>query len=137
MAVGQHLDLDVARVLDVLLDVDRGVGEVGLALAPRGLERALGLGRRGDDLHAAAAAAGRGLDRDRPAVLVAELGRRSPRRGSPRSCPGTIGTPAAAMRCRAPILEPIASIASGGGPIQTRPAASQARAKAAFSARKP
>ena len=27
--------------------------------------------------------------------------------------PGTIGTPAAAMRCRAPILEPIASIADG------------------------
>ena len=51
--------------------------------------------------------------------------------------PGTTGTPAAAMRCRAPIFEPIASIAAGGGPIQTMPAASQARAKAAFSARKP
>ena len=51
--------------------------------------------------------------------------------------PGTIGTPAAAMRRRAPILEPIASIADGGGPIQIRPASSQARAKAAFSARKP
>ena len=73
VAVGQHLDLDVARILDVLLDVDRGVGEVGLALAPRGLERAPGLGRRGDDLHPAPAAAGRGLDRDRPAVAVAEL----------------------------------------------------------------
>ena len=71
--VGQHLDLDVPRILDVLLDVDRRVGEVGLALAPRGLERAPGLGRRGDDLHAAPAAAGRGLDRDRPAVAVAEL----------------------------------------------------------------
>ena len=54
-----------------------------------------------------------------------------------RSCPGTIGTPAAAMRWRAPILEPIASIAEGGGPIQTSPASSQARAKAAFSARNP
>ena len=41
------------------------------------------------------------------------------------------------MRWRAPIFEPIASIASGGGPIQTMPAASQARAKPAFSARKP
>ena len=51
--------------------------------------------------------------------------------------PGTIGTPAACIRWRAPILEPIASIASGGGPIQTMPASSQARAKAAFSARNP
>ncbi len=41
------------------------------------------------------------------------------------------------MRCRAPILEPMASIAAGGGPIQTSPASSQARANAAFSARKP
>ena len=51
--------------------------------------------------------------------------------------PGTIGTPAASIRRRAPIFEPIASIASGGGPIQTMPASSQARAKPAFSARKP
>ena len=51
--------------------------------------------------------------------------------------PGTIGTPAVSMRCRAPILEPMASIAAGGGPIQVSPASSQARAKAAFSARNP
>ena len=51
--------------------------------------------------------------------------------------PGTIGTPAASMRCRAPIFDPIASIAAGGGPIQTSPASAQARANAAFSARKP
>jgi hypothetical protein len=41
------------------------------------------------------------------------------------------------MRSRAAIFEPIASIASGGGPIQTMPASAQARAKAAFSARNP
>ena len=76
VAVGQHLDLDVPGILDVLLDVHRGVGEVGLALPPRGLERALGVVRRGDDLHAATAAAGRGLDRDRPAVAVAQLDHR-------------------------------------------------------------
>ena len=51
--------------------------------------------------------------------------------------PGTIGTPAACMRSRAAIFEPIASIASGGGPIQTSPASSTGRAKAAFSARNP
>jgi hypothetical protein len=48
-----------------------------------------------------------------------------------------IGTPAARIRSLASILEPMASIASGGGPIQTSPWSMQARAKPAFSARKP
>jgi hypothetical protein len=51
--------------------------------------------------------------------------------------PGTIGTPASRMSRRASTFEPIAAIASGGGPIHTKPASSQARAKSAFSARKP
>ncbi len=51
--------------------------------------------------------------------------------------PGTMGTPAARIAARAAVLFPISSIASGGGPIQTSPASSTARAKAAFSARKP
>ena len=48
-----------------------------------------------------------------------------------------IGTPAACIAVRASVFEPISSIASLGGPIQTRPAASTERAKSAFSARKP
>ena len=44
---------------------------------------------------------------------------------------------AARISARAVVFVPISSIASGGGPIQTSPAASTARAKAAFSARKP
>ena len=51
--------------------------------------------------------------------------------------PGTIGTPAARIRSRAAIFEPMASIASGGGPIQVSPASSTALAKSAFSARNP
>ncbi len=51
--------------------------------------------------------------------------------------PGTTGTPAAAIRSRAAVFEPITSIASGGGPIQTSPAPATARAKPAFSARNP
>ncbi len=51
--------------------------------------------------------------------------------------PGMTGTPAACINRRAVTFEPIASIASGGGPIQTRLASSTARAKLAFSARKP
>ena len=37
--VGEHLHLDVARILEVALDVDRRVGEVRLPLALRRLER--------------------------------------------------------------------------------------------------
>ena len=51
--------------------------------------------------------------------------------------PGTIGTPASRISSRALVFEPIASIALAGGPMKTIPASSQARAKAAFSARKP
>ena len=48
-----------------------------------------------------------------------------------------IGTPAACIACLARVFEPISSIEAGGGPIHTRPAASTARANAAFSARNP
>jgi hypothetical protein len=51
--------------------------------------------------------------------------------------PGTTGTPAAATVRLAWILSPIVSMADAGGPTKTSPAASQAVAKAAFSARKP
>jgi hypothetical protein len=70
--VCQHLDLDVARILEVALDVDRRVGEVRLPLAAGGFEGALDLVRRGNDLEALPSAAGRRLDRDRPAQLVAQ-----------------------------------------------------------------
>ncbi len=51
--------------------------------------------------------------------------------------PGTIGTPAAETVSLARILSPISSIAPAGGPMKTSPASWQARAKPAFSARKP
>ena len=51
--------------------------------------------------------------------------------------PGTIGTPAFFISSRARVFEPMASIASAGGPMNLIPASSHARAKAAFSARKP
>ncbi|CAM5323130.1 hypothetical protein SALBM217S_01640 [Streptomyces griseoloalbus] len=41
------------------------------------------------------------------------------------------------ISCLARVLDAIASIASGGGPIHTRPASWTARAKSAFSERKP
>ncbi len=51
--------------------------------------------------------------------------------------PGTTGTPAADTTALAAILSPIASIADGGGPMNTRPASAHARANRAFSARNP
>ena len=70
--VGEHLHLDVARVLEIALDVDRCVGEVRLPLALGRLERLVGLAGRPHDLHALAAAAGRRLDDQRIADLLAE-----------------------------------------------------------------
>jgi len=53
------------------------------------------------------------------------------------SVPGTTGTPARMAARRAVVLLPIASIASGSGPMKVMPASRTARANAAFSARKP
>ena len=53
------------------------------------------------------------------------------------STPSSTGTPAAAMSSLAEILEPIASIEAGSGPIQISPASITARASSAFSDRNP
>ena len=136
MGVRQHLHLDMTWVLDVLLHVDGRVGEVGLALPSRRLEGALDLLGRMNDLQAFAAAPCGGLEREQRAELRAEPST-SAAEWTGSVVPGTIGTPAERISSRAAVFEPIASIASGGGPIQTSPACSTARAKAAFSARKP
>ena len=65
--VGQHLDLDVARVLQELFHVDRRVAEGGTRLGARGLH---GMDQRGlgvHDAHAASATAASGLDDHRVA----------------------------------------------------------------------
>ena len=51
--------------------------------------------------------------------------------------PGTTGTPAASILLRLNVFWPMASIASGVGPTNVRPASRQDRAKTAFSERKP
>ena len=75
MLVAEHLDLDVARIDDELLDEHAVVAEARLA-PPSGRERSLprppALKR---DAHALAAAAGRGLDHDGVADLVGDLHR--------------------------------------------------------------
>ena len=112
MRVGEHLHLDVARVLQVALDVDAVVGEELLAFAGGALERLLEVvGRHRDPEALAAAAAGR-LAGDRVAGLLGLLPRRLRGRLAGSVAPGTIGTPASAMISRARVFEPIASIAS-------------------------
>ncbi len=59
----------------------------------------------------------------------------APVRGSER--PGTPATPASAAASRELILSPMTSMASGGGPTNVTPWAVTARAKSAFSEKKP
>ena len=119
--VADDLDLDVARPGEVALDVDLVAAEERLRLALRGVHRLLHLVGAAHDLHAAAAAAERGLDRERPA----DWPRRS--RGSRRRAvtnsvvPGTIGAPPRRAALRELTLSPISSIAAGGGPMNATP----------------
>ena len=72
LAVGEHLDLDVARRADVLLHVDGAVAERRLGL---GLSLTHGAGQLGgllDDADALAAAAGRRLDHHRQADVAGD-----------------------------------------------------------------
>ena len=71
-----------------------------------------------------------------PADALISTGRSSSVTASGASS-GRTGTPAAAISRLASIFEPIAAIASGGGPIHVSPASITAAAKAAFSDRKP
>jgi hypothetical protein len=70
--VGQHLDLDVARPLEVALDQHALVAEGGAGLAPRRRQRAGQLVRGAHDAHPLAATAGDRLDDDRQSVLGGE-----------------------------------------------------------------
>ena len=80
----------------------------------------LELAGRLDQPHALAAAAGAGLDQQRVADRLGHRASASPASPS-RRWPGSTGTPASSIRSRASVFEPIASIASGAGPIQVRP----------------
>ena len=70
VAVREDLHLDVARVVEVALDVDGGVREVRLALPLRGLEGTVDVVGRAGDAEPLPAATGRRLDRDRVADLL-------------------------------------------------------------------
>ena len=134
--VREDLHLDVARILEVLLDVDVGVGEEALALVRGLLERGCRLRLGARDVEALAPAAARGLEghreADRPRRRERVLGRGERRHRARHD--GDAGLLHQAPRGR---LDAHASIASGGGPMNTRPACAHARAKPACSAKKP
>src|SRR5205814_3421662 len=59
--VGEHLHLDVSRVLEVLFQIDRVVAESRPGLGPSDADRALESGFSVNDTHAASAAPASGL----------------------------------------------------------------------------
>lgn len=125
--VAEDLHLDMAARRQVGLDEDLAVTEGGEGLGGGRLQGGGQFVEGVDDAHAASAAARGRLDEDGQVGPVTAPGSSGP----------SSGTPASAMSLLARVLEAIASIASGSGPIQMSPASRTARAKAAFSERKP
>ena len=73
--IAEHLELDMPRRLDVLLEVHVADAKRGFRLALRGLERVRELGCGPHDAHAAPAAAGCRLDDDGVADVLGRLDR--------------------------------------------------------------
>ena len=73
MAVGQDLDFDMARVLEILLHIDRVVAERGLGLGAGLAQREGQILRILRHFHALAAAAGGGLDQHGIADIGCDL----------------------------------------------------------------
>ncbi len=136
VGVGQDLHLDVTRVDDGLLKVQRRVTERGLGFAgrrPRSLRAAPAA--VGDAPHAAPAAARHRLDEQR------ELHRRAAAISSSTDADGadefSTGNPAARAAAIARDLLPVSSRISALGPTNVMPAAAHAAARSGFSDRKP
>src|SRR5262249_61060795 len=90
VAVGEDLDLDVARAEDRLLHVHPVVPEGVLGLAPRARERAAELGGGADEPQALAPPPRRGLQHDREAHAL-RLGPYRARVGARLPAPGDRG----------------------------------------------
>src|SRR6478672_7444573 len=75
VAVAEHLELDMARIAEIFLDIDGVVAERVLGLAPRLRDLAFELVLGADDLHAAPAAARCRLDQQGIAGLLRDRAR--------------------------------------------------------------
>ncbi len=82
-AVAENLHLDVTWALQVFLDDEPAVAEGGQRLVAGGIERIGKSGLRGDEPHAAPAAARRRLDQHRIAQPGASAAKRSASCASP------------------------------------------------------
>jgi hypothetical protein len=120
MAIGQHLDLDMARLGDEFLDEHAVVAETRRRLVLRRLEALAHLVLGPRDAHPLAAAARAGLQHHRVADLAGDRTASSASSIRPM-CPGTVETPASAAIFFDVILSPIASIAPAGGPMKATP----------------
>ena len=80
LSVGEHLDLDVTRRRDGLLEVEAAVAEGGLGLQRRGRERCIQVAPLADEPHPLAAAARRRLEQHRIAGLLRGIARLVQRR---------------------------------------------------------
>jgi len=134
--VAEDLHLDVLRARNVFLEKDGRVAECALGLALRLVEQRRKVAGFLDDAHAAAAAAEGRLDDEREADRFRDL-HRLLAIGDGLLGAGQVGTPIFCARARAAVLSPIKSSNSARGPTKMMPAFSQARAKFAFSDRKP
>src|SRR5436190_22099154 len=77
--VAEHLDLDVARTLEIFLEIDGGIAECTLRFVARGLVLALQLAFFPADAHAATATARRGLENHGKSDLMRDRRRASDR----------------------------------------------------------
>ena len=68
--IAEHLDFDMPGVADEMLQIERFIAECGSRLCRRSHECGLHLGTVCNDLHAAPAAARRGLHHDRKADTI-------------------------------------------------------------------
>jgi hypothetical protein len=133
--VAEDLDLDMAGVLDELLDEDAIVAEARLGLGAGKRIALLRLLGAVGNAHTLAAAAGRGLDHDGIADLVGDLhGLLGV--GDLAEVPGTVETLALAAAFLLSILSPMAAMA-GVGADEDDAGLLSATGKASRSDRKP
>jgi hypothetical protein len=134
MGIGQHLDLDVARLLDELLDIERVVTKARLRLRARASACSSCFSSRTSRMPLPPPPALAFTITGSPISMANAVACSSV---SASMVPGTIGTPAFCIVRRAVTLSPIERITSPVGPMKRMPAALHASAKSPFSARKP
>ncbi len=137
VVVDEHLDLDVARLLEPLLEVQRVVAEGGAGFGATHRQGLLELTRRAHHAHALATAARGRLDEQRITDAFGLLECMLRRRAACPAEPGTMGRPCAASNSRVPAFEAKRSRTSAEGPMKVRSWARVISAKASSSERKP